>query len=70
MSLEIKVFIPCKNGGCTNDTKSYIVYNAKGERINFVDYADDAPLADGKILDVCSMACKELAIQHSKEMAQ
>lgn len=70
MSLEIKVFIPCKNEGCINDTKSYIVYNAKGERIDFVDYAHDAPLADGKVLDVCSMACKEQAIQRDKEMAR
>ena len=69
MKVNIKVFIPCKNEGCIEDTGSYKEYDSQGEW-HFVEDAYEAVLHDGKAIYVCSVACQQVAIERSKEMAR
>jgi hypothetical protein len=70
MSVEIKVYIPCKNEGCYEDTGSYKVYDSNGTFAYLVDDAYETHLGNDKVIYVCSVACQQVAIQRDKEMAR
>jgi hypothetical protein len=80
MKLEIKVFIPCSNVGCTDDTESYKVYDSEGNLLRVVDDAYEVDTGneeithDGttytKCIYVCSVICQEQVITRLKEMAR